>query len=108
METTNLLRVERFWEKVDKDGPIPEKSPELGKCQIWTGAKDKKGYGNFTVAVRKTGKAHRFSFLLAYGWILEKPYQVDHKCENTSCVRPSHLICMLGKYNNEKSSSPSA
>lgn len=28
----------RFWEKVNKDGPIPEHQPELGPCWEWTGA----------------------------------------------------------------------
>ena len=108
MEVNNPLRVKRFWLKVNKQGSIPKKHPELGRCWEWSGAQDLKGYGNFTVGKRQTGKAHRFSFLLAFGWILKHPYQVDHKCENTSCVRPSHLICLLGWKNNEKSSSPSA
>ena len=108
METNNPDRVKRFYEKVDKDGPIPAKHPELGKCWIWTGAKDRKGYGNFAVGKGRTAKAHRFSFKLAFGWLLPKPFQVDHKCENTSCVRPKHLIHLLGYQNNEKSNSASA
>lgn len=28
---------ERFWVKVDKDGPVPERRPELGPCWIWIG-----------------------------------------------------------------------
>ena len=27
---------ERFWRKVDKNGPIPEHRPELGPCWVWT------------------------------------------------------------------------
>ena len=30
---------ERFWPKVDKNGPVPEPHPELGPCWVWTGAK---------------------------------------------------------------------
>jgi hypothetical protein len=108
VEVTNPIRVKYFWEKVNKDGPIPKKHPELGKCWEWTGAKDKKGYGNFTVAKGKTSKAHRFSFKLAFGWLLDHPYQVHHKCENTSCVRPKHLIHLHGTRNNDLSTSPSA
>lgn len=106
METNSAYRVELFLEKINKDGPLIK--PELGKCWQWTAAKDTDGYGNFTVAKGKTGKAHKFSFKLAYGWLLEKPYQLDHKCENTSCVRPSHLTYLHGKKNNEKSNSASA
>lgn len=106
LEITNPKRVELFWQKVDKDGPIIVS--DLGNCWVWTGAKDQKGYSNFTVARGKQAKAHRFSFLLAFGWLLPHPYQVDHKCNNPSCVRPSHLSLLLGKDNNEKSNSASA
>lgn len=113
METQNTTRVKLFWTKVNKNGPFPEIRPDyvegnLGRCWVWTGAKDQKGYPNFTVAKNKTAKAHRFSFKLAYGWLLGHPYQIDHKCNNPSCVRPSHLFHLLGKYNNEKSNSASA
>src|SRR5438105_526870 len=33
---------DRFWEKVRKDGPIIR--PELGKCWLWIGTKNRKGY----------------------------------------------------------------
>lgn len=26
----------KFWEKVNKHGPVPEHCPELGPCWIWT------------------------------------------------------------------------
>lgn len=113
MEVNDQLRVQRFYNKIDKNGPIlgptslyPETN--LGPCWIWTGACDQKGYPNFTVEKGKVKKAHRFSFLLAFGWILPKPYQIEHKCKNTSCVNPKHLVCLLGKVNNERSNSASA
>ena len=34
----------RFWQKVNKDGPLPAERPELGPCWIWTGA-NKYEYG---------------------------------------------------------------
>lgn len=113
MEILNPIRVKKFWEKVNKDGPLWEYAPdnlldELKNCWVWLGAKDKDGYGNFTVSKGKTGKAHRYSFLLRWGWLLPHPYQVDHKCTNPSCVNPYHLLCIHGKTNNEISNSPSA
>ena len=46
---------ERFWAKVNKNGPVPEKNPELGPCWLYTGTIKKsghhRGYGQFSYAV---------------------------------------------------------
>ena len=34
---------ERFWSKVDKNGPIPSHRPELGPCWIWIARRDRYG-----------------------------------------------------------------
>lgn len=99
MEIENPLRILLFWSKVivgNKD-----------ECWNWIGAKDKKGYGLFTVGKRRCGKAHRFSFLLHWGWITSAGH-IHHKCNNTSCVNPYHLKLISNKENNELSTSPSA
>lgn len=99
MEIDNPSRVLRFWTKVivgTKD-----------ECWIWTGSKDKKGYGSFRVAKDKCNKAHIFSWVLHFG-LVPKGLHVDHKCENESCVNPFHLQLLTNEKNNEKSSSPSA
>lgn len=79
---------ERFFSKVDTNGPIPEHSPHLGACHVWTGSKAKFGHGNFRLG-RKAEKAHRVAFLLANGrW--PSP-QALHHCDNPACVRIEHL-----------------
>lgn len=79
---------ERFWEKVNKDGPIPHHRPELGQCWIWTASAGSKWYGYF----RLNGEfrsAHRISFFLEHGrWALN----TLHACDQSKCVRPSHLF----------------
>ena len=100
METDNPYRVLKFFTKVivgDKD-----------ECWPYTGCTDKKGYGLFYCAHRKSGKAHRFSYKLHYGEI-DEALPVDHKeCWTTACVNPYHLQQITNVENNDKSNSASA
>jgi hypothetical protein len=80
---------DRFWAKVNKDGPIPEHRPDLGPCWIWTGAKIKHGYGHFRLN-RKSILAHR----VAYEWLvgpIPEGLEPDHLCRVPSCVNPGHI-----------------
>lgn len=79
----------RFWQSVDKDGPVPEHRPELGNCWIWT--LRVQVYGRITIHGRFFF-AHRLSWLLANGEIPEDRPFVLHHCDNPPCVRPSHLF----------------
>jgi hypothetical protein len=87
-----LPLVERFWSKVNKNGPIPIHRPELGPCWIWTAGRFPDGYGAFSVN-RKNISAHRFSFEQEYGPLLPEFFGevILHACDNPPCVRPSHL-----------------
>jgi len=83
---------ERFWSKVNKNGPIPPHQSHLGQCWEYTGCRNEHGYGDVcTNGERKRhDKAHRVSWLLTHG---ELPDQsVLHKCDNPPCVRPDHLF----------------
>jgi hypothetical protein len=89
----NLLRA-RLFEKVDYNGPIPPRYPELGPCWVWTAAKSYLGYG---VINRKCDdgkyrqfKAHRLVWFLHHGrW---PNYLALHRCDNKACVRLEHLF----------------
>ena len=72
---------ERFWSKVDRDGP--------GGCWLWAAAQCPWGYGRFWLNGR-TRKAHRVSYVLAFGDI-PAGLQVLHRCDIPLCVNPEHL-----------------
>jgi hypothetical protein len=81
---------ERFWTKVNKDGPIVR--DELGPCWLWIGAKNEHGYGVIGRAGRGSGnlKAHRVSWELKNGPAGNGV--IRHRCDNPPCVNPDHLL----------------
>jgi hypothetical protein len=70
----------RFWGKVQMSSG----------CWIWEGAKDAHGYGLFSLG-DKNARAHRIAYRLTKGAIPEGMV-IRHTCDNTSCVRPEHLL----------------
>lgn len=89
--------VERFWDKVDKNGPIPKHCPELGSCWNWLACTDPFGYGVLMIPRPKKHRvcAHRFSYELHIGPI-PGGMLVCHHCDNPPCTNPLHLF--LGTY----------
>lgn len=82
----------RFWEKVDKNGPIPAHRPELGPCWLWTAFRAKSGYGDYTPGRAGRDRAHRWAWRLTYGPIPDDKPHVLHRCDNPPCCNPSHLF----------------
>lgn len=88
----------RFWEKTNRNGPIPAHCPELGNCWLWTGANNgesetrKWPYGLIGKGRQDGGnlKAHHVSWELHYGPVPTNMI-VIHQCDFTLCVRPDHL-----------------
>ena len=70
----------RFWEKVKK----------TSSCWLWIGNKNKKGYGRFWLQGRNES-AQRVSWALVFGRFNRRLY-ILHKCDNPSCVKPTHLF----------------
>jgi len=95
---------DRFWEKVDKNGPVPAHRPDLGPCWIWT-ASLAKGYGQTTV--KKNGRktsvvAHRLAYQMIVGAV-PLHMQLDHLCRLTYCVNPDHLEPVTPIVNSHRS-----
>ena len=82
--------INRFNAKVNK----------TNECHIWNAARQKQGYGMFSV-FGKSMPAHRFAYLLHNGTIAENMV-VHQSCENNGCVNPEHLVLQT-KSQNKKS-----
>lgn len=89
--------VERFWRKVNKQGPALR--PELGECWPWIAGKDRAGYGIFYVNGRSQ-RAHRVSYEIQFGEIPVGEFGCHH-CDNPECVRPDHIFSGSAKRNSE-------
>jgi hypothetical protein len=95
---------DRFWAKVDKDGP--------GGCWLWVGKIDSYGYGQFRIGLRadrtrRMVAVHRFAYELEVGPIPEG-LTIDHLCRIRRCVNPAHLEPVTARVNNLRADGTSA
>jgi HNH endonuclease len=97
---------ERFWMKVDKNGPIPDYAPHLGPCWIWTASLEGGGYGAIGDGKKKK-RAHRYSYEQLVGDIPDG-LELDHLCRVRNCVRPDHLEPVTRRENVMRGISPIA
>ncbi|MBS0985773.1 HNH endonuclease signature motif containing protein [Acetobacter thailandicus] len=84
----------RLLSKINKNGTIPQRNPELGPCWLWTGATTghKPQYGKLHIsAIKQQPRAHVVAYLLKHGVTPEDKTDIDHLCGNTLCVNHNHL-----------------
>lgn len=93
---------DRFWNKVDKNGPVSTHRPDLGPCWLWTAADNGVGYGQLRKSTGVNVYAHRLSYEMAHGPI-DEGAEVDHLCRVTDCVNPAHLEAVTPLENTHRS-----
>lgn len=69
-------------------------------CWEWLGAKDPNGYGRVSIWCKKSQLAYRVAWKITHG-VLFSNACILHRCDNPSCVNPSHLFIGTQKDNAE-------
>lgn len=98
--------IQRFWDRVDKNGPIPENNPQLGPCWQWKGTIDQ-GYGKMWSVEQKHLAAHRWYYEYVNGPIPEGK-EPDHLCRNRACVNLAHIEIVTKRENIVRGVGPTA
>jgi len=78
-----------IYARIKKIGQIPQHAPRLGRCWLWTGFFQQKGYGVVSFESQYM-LVHRLVYRFEIGPI--EGVQILHKCDNPACCRPSHLF----------------
>jgi len=77
--------IARFWSNVNKTKGCWEWKR---KCKVGVYP----AFSATSLGIKTNEKVHRVQFLMTHGFMPQRPSVVMHKCDNTICVRPDHLV----------------
>lgn len=73
-------------------------------CWTWTGSRNGRNYGSFSINGRRRG-THRLAYELLVGPIPDG-LQIDHLCRVTCCCNPAHLEPVTPRVNVQRAVCP--
>lgn|SRR5215510_7975723 len=108
MKRTHGTPMERFLRHLEKNGPIPERRPDLGPCWVWRGFVQSTGYAKMRSggAGSPSVYVHRFAYAELVGEIPDG-LDIDHLCAVRHCANPEHLEAVTSKENAKRRSASS-
>jgi HNH endonuclease len=89
---------QRFAALVNTAGPWSLRHNCPGRCHLWTGGNNGKGYGTFSYEGR-TVRAYRWIYTATHGPNAADGLDIDHKCRRRACVNPAHLEAVPHRVN---------
>ncbi len=92
MPRQSIPLIDRLWKSVDKNGPLPERCPELGRCWLWTQEIDCNGFGIiYDYDPRRRIAVHHLVYEIHNGVTLPPKTRVWQLCDVGHCCNPEHL-----------------
>ena len=101
-----MTTAERFFAKVEFNGPLPERRPELGPCWLWTRPLEHHYYARFWDGGRLV-YAHRWAYEFCVAPISDG-LEIDHLCRVRHCVNLDHLEVVTSRVNIMRGDTPAA
>lgn len=101
MKPTPILGIPSTYIAAVKKRILKNSRIESSGCRVWTGAKDRHGYGKIALKhgdFRRSTGAHRAAWLAFIGDI-PSGLQIDHLCRNHACVNTDHMEVVTGSVN---------